>query len=104
MSAAVLTAPTLPAEPARRLIGLAVVDARRATVHRTGDEVVSDHGPETVPSSRLARVPTTLTWLGHAAFRLDTEAGSRVYVDPFLTGNPSCPESSASPSAATSSS
>ena len=31
---------------------------------------------------------TTLTWLGHAAFRLDTEAGTRVYVDPFLSGNP----------------
>jgi L-ascorbate metabolism protein UlaG (beta-lactamase superfamily) len=34
---------------------------------------------------------TTLTWLGHAAFRIDTEAGTRVYVDPFLNGNPSCP-------------
>ncbi len=32
-----------------------------------------------------------LTWLGHAAFRLDTPAGTRVYVDPFLNGNPSCP-------------
>ena len=32
-----------------------------------------------------------LTWLGHAAFRLDTAAGTRVYVDPFLNGNPSCP-------------
>jgi len=36
---------------------------------------------------------TTLTWLGHAAFRLDTASGKRVYVDPFLTGNPTCPES-----------
>ena len=34
---------------------------------------------------------TQLTWLGHSAFRLDTPAGTRVYVDPFLTGNPSCP-------------
>ncbi len=42
-------------------------------------------------------MPTTLTWLGHATFRLDTEAGSRVYVDPFLTGNPSCPESEREP-------
>lgn len=40
---------------------------------------------------------TTLTWLGHAAFRIDTEAGTRVYVDPFLTGNPSCPESEQTP-------
>jgi L-ascorbate metabolism protein UlaG (beta-lactamase superfamily) len=36
---------------------------------------------------------TSLTWLGHAAFRFDTPSGTRVYVDPWLTGNPSCPES-----------
>ena len=40
---------------------------------------------------------TTLTWLGHAAFRIDTEAGTRVYVDPFLTGNPKCPEPEQTP-------
>jgi L-ascorbate metabolism protein UlaG (beta-lactamase superfamily) len=33
----------------------------------------------------------TLTWLGHAAFRVDTAAGKRIYVDPFLNGNPKCP-------------
>jgi L-ascorbate metabolism protein UlaG (beta-lactamase superfamily) len=33
-----------------------------------------------------------LTWLGHAAFRLDTPAGARIYIDPFLNGNPTCPE------------
>ncbi len=32
-----------------------------------------------------------LTWLGHAAFRFDTGDGKRVYVDPFLSGNPTCP-------------
>jgi L-ascorbate metabolism protein UlaG (beta-lactamase superfamily) len=32
----------------------------------------------------------TLTWLGHAAFRIDTNAGARVYVDPWLSG-PTCP-------------
>jgi L-ascorbate metabolism protein UlaG (beta-lactamase superfamily) len=37
-------------------------------------------------------MPTELTWLGHAAFRLDSPGGKRIYVDPFLTGNPSCPE------------
>ena len=34
----------------------------------------------------------TLTWLGHSAFRIDTPGGKRVYVDPFLNGNPKCPE------------
>ncbi|HZG35838.1 MAG TPA: metal-dependent hydrolase [Gaiellaceae bacterium] len=39
----------------------------------------------------------TLTWLGHAAFRLDTPSGKRIYVDPFLTGNPKCPEDEKEP-------
>jgi L-ascorbate metabolism protein UlaG (beta-lactamase superfamily) len=38
-----------------------------------------------------------LTWLGHAAFRFDTPAGKRVYVDPFLEGNPRCPEAEQQP-------
>lgn len=45
---------------------------------------------------------TTLTWLGHAAFRIDTTgidggAGKRIYVDPFLNGSPTCPEREQSP-------
>jgi L-ascorbate metabolism protein UlaG (beta-lactamase superfamily) len=40
---------------------------------------------------------TTLTWLGHAAFRLDTAGGKRIYVDPFLTHNPKCPEGEKKP-------
>jgi L-ascorbate metabolism protein UlaG (beta-lactamase superfamily) len=39
----------------------------------------------------------TLTWLGHSAFRLDTPGGKRIYVDPFLSGNPKCPESEQQP-------
>jgi L-ascorbate metabolism protein UlaG (beta-lactamase superfamily) len=40
---------------------------------------------------------TTLTWLGHSTFRFDTPGGKRVYVDPFLNGNPKCPESELEP-------
>ncbi|HEY3551960.1 MAG TPA: metal-dependent hydrolase [Gaiellaceae bacterium] len=40
---------------------------------------------------------TTLTWLGHASFRFDTPGGKRVYIDPFLNGNPKCPESELEP-------
>jgi L-ascorbate metabolism protein UlaG (beta-lactamase superfamily) len=40
---------------------------------------------------------TTLTWLGHAAFRVDTADGKRIYVDPFLNGNPKCPEGEQTP-------
>jgi L-ascorbate metabolism protein UlaG (beta-lactamase superfamily) len=39
----------------------------------------------------------TLTWLGHASFRIDTPSGKRVYVDPFLHGNPKCPEDEQDP-------
>jgi L-ascorbate metabolism protein UlaG (beta-lactamase superfamily) len=42
-------------------------------------------------------VAGSLTWLGHAAFRFDTPAGDRVYVDPWLTGNPSCPAAELEP-------
>jgi L-ascorbate metabolism protein UlaG (beta-lactamase superfamily) len=38
-----------------------------------------------------------LTWLGHAAFRFDTPGGKRVYVDPFLEGNPRCPDAEQQP-------
>jgi len=40
---------------------------------------------------------TELTWLGHASFRVDTPGGKRIYVDPFLHGNPKCPESELEP-------
>ena len=38
-----------------------------------------------------------VTWLGHGSFRLDSPEGKRVYVDPFLKGNPKCPESEQEP-------
>jgi L-ascorbate metabolism protein UlaG (beta-lactamase superfamily) len=39
----------------------------------------------------------TLTWLGHSAFRLESDRGKRIYVDPFLTGNPKTPDTERSP-------
>ncbi len=39
----------------------------------------------------------TLTWLGHASFRIDSPEGKRIYVDPFLKGNPKCPEGELEP-------
>jgi len=47
---------------------------------------------ETVPPGTVA-----LTWLGHAAFRLDAPDGARIYVDPFLHGNPKCPDGELEP-------
>ncbi len=39
----------------------------------------------------------TLTWLGHAAFRIDSDRGKRIYVDPFLTNNPKTPDAEKEP-------
>ncbi|MDQ4019563.1 MAG: metal-dependent hydrolase [Actinomycetota bacterium] len=36
----------------------------------------------------------SLTWLGHAAFRIDSPGGKRIYLDPWLS-NPSAPEGAA---------
>ena len=38
----------------------------------------------------------SLTWLGHASFRLDTPGGERIYVDPWLE-NPKCPDAETEP-------
>jgi L-ascorbate metabolism protein UlaG (beta-lactamase superfamily) len=33
-----------------------------------------------------------LTWLGHATFRIETPGGKTLLVDPWVSGNPMCPE------------
>jgi L-ascorbate metabolism protein UlaG (beta-lactamase superfamily) len=38
----------------------------------------------------------SLTWLGHGSFRLDTNDGKRVYVDPWLSG-PTTPDAEKDP-------
>jgi L-ascorbate metabolism protein UlaG (beta-lactamase superfamily) len=40
---------------------------------------------------------TALTWLGHSAFRVDSPCTKRIYIDPFLNGNPKCPGSELDP-------
>ena len=34
-----------------------------------------------------------VSWLGHATIRLKLDDGTTVLVDPWLEGNPACPES-----------
>lgn len=34
-----------------------------------------------------------ITWLGQATFRIQTPKGTIVYIDPWVIGNPACPES-----------
>jgi L-ascorbate metabolism protein UlaG (beta-lactamase superfamily) len=37
--------------------------------------------------------PISVQWLGHAAFEIVSSGGTRILIDPFLTGNPSTPDS-----------
>ena len=48
---------------------------------------------------RLGR-DTGLVWLGHATFLLETSGGKRVLIDPWILGNPACPDSWKSPGGA----
>ena len=33
-----------------------------------------------------------ITWLGHATFVITTPGGKRIVTDPWLEGNPACPD------------
>lgn len=34
-----------------------------------------------------------LTWLGHSTFRIETPGGKTILIDPWVMGNPACPQS-----------
>ncbi|KKM10413.1 beta-lactamase [Clostridiales bacterium PH28_bin88] len=36
-------------------------------------------------------MPNSVKWLGHAACQITTEKGKVILIDPWITGNPSCP-------------
>lgn len=37
--------------------------------------------------------PITVQWLGHAAFEITSSGGTHILIDPFISGNPSTPDS-----------
>lgn len=39
----------------------------------------------------------TITWLGHATFRLETAGGKTILIDPWVMNNPLCPDSEKNP-------
>src|ERR1019366_4572436 len=48
----------------------------------------------TLPSERFVKLQgIQLTWLGHSTFRIQTPEGKTLYIDPWIAGNPKCPES-----------
>src|SRR5262249_27518912 len=76
------------ARPRRTRRSPRVPEARDASL---SSFALGPDGPSIVPGM------ATLTWLGHASFRLDTDDGKRIYIDPWLHGNPKTPESELDP-------
>ena len=44
-------------------------------------------------TARAPRSNIRVQWLGHAAFEVVSAGGTRILIDPFLTGNPTTPDS-----------
>ena len=49
--------------------------------------------PAAAQGSTAAKSAVTVHWLGHAAFEVVSAGGTRILIDPFLTGNPTTPDS-----------
>ena len=41
--------------------------------------------------AKKATSPITVRWLGHAAFEITSSGGTKIVIDPFITGNPATP-------------
>ena len=45
------------------------------------------------PLHKKPTQPITVQWLGHAAFEITSSTGTKILIDPFLSGNPATPDS-----------
>jgi len=43
------------------------------------------------PAAKKATQPITVKWLGHATFEITSSSGTKILIDPFITGNPATP-------------
>src|SRR5262245_39970072 len=62
--------------------------------HRKNLNINASINSSIVPRQSSMPFPHSLsiTWLGHSTFLIRTPGGKRVLLDPWLTGNPSCPD------------
>jgi L-ascorbate metabolism protein UlaG (beta-lactamase superfamily) len=47
--------------------------------------------PAAHAQAKRATKPITVRWLGHAAFEITSSGGTKIVIDPFITGNPVTP-------------
>jgi len=62
----------------RQFFALAVFAAAAGTLSAQG-------------ASKRATQPITVQWLGHASFEVTSSGGTKIIIDPFITGNPVTP-------------
>ncbi len=49
--------------------------------------------PRVAPTRPASTLKVQVRWLGHATFEIQSAGGTRILIDPFITGNPSTPDS-----------
>jgi L-ascorbate metabolism protein UlaG (beta-lactamase superfamily) len=69
---------------------LSILRSRRL---RVALAVAAVSAPFAAYSQSTTRSPITVQWLGHAAFEVTSSGGTHILIDPFISGNPSTPDS-----------
>jgi L-ascorbate metabolism protein UlaG (beta-lactamase superfamily) len=69
------------------------VTLRSRTARRLAVALAAAVAAPAALSAQSSRAPITVQWLGHAAFEITSSGGTRILIDPFLSGNPTTPDS-----------
>jgi L-ascorbate metabolism protein UlaG (beta-lactamase superfamily) len=69
------------------------VTLRSRTARRLAVALATAVAAPAALSAQSSRAPITVQWLGHAAFEITSSGGTRILIDPFLSGNPATPDS-----------
>jgi L-ascorbate metabolism protein UlaG (beta-lactamase superfamily) len=70
--------------------------ARSSFIRRTVTALVALATASTPVAAQFGRTPARnigVQWLGHAAFEITSPGGTKILIDPFLSANPSTPDS-----------
>jgi L-ascorbate metabolism protein UlaG (beta-lactamase superfamily) len=67
--------------------------ARRTVLAALLATVVAPHARAQFGRAATNRTPIGVQWLGHAAFEITSPGGTKILIDPFLSANPSTPDS-----------
>ncbi len=72
--------------PARTLLSVVIACVTSAVIQTLPAQ-------SKAPTHKKSIQPITVQWLGHAAFEVTSSTGTKILIDPFLSGNPATPDS-----------